>query len=405
MICKMFTINGKAPTIGNTALTGSAIADPGMILEYSGNPSKPDVGYFYDGITVRSPEEPMTGIDYSNIVYYSDTYYESPSLSQVTKAIFVPSGDLNLIEDPRQGYADYALVSKYSVQGQIRIFPYDLGFHHIGAYFIPPSAYIGKNLYVYFWIPDVLNAPEHNDQVGFDCTTIMDKTSLRLNILKAEVPGALNDDMFNQTYVDKIFNMKVPSAGEYFCTGRYIEDFNSIGPVSLVSASEITQYTPAGNVLSAYKSKLDGFSSITYAEDCDLGRNNGSYFSTIVTSAKNSTLNNVYYKSANNCNITVTEEHGGAASDGGSAYNSTVNFALGYDNSNRSYYNNCNITETPQWPERWAGDNCNVTSTQCQPIIGGMINTNMGTWKNSYWTYGGTTWYLEDFPTIAPVPL
>ena len=397
MICKMFTINGKAPVINNVALTGSAIADPNVIMEYSSmNLSNVPM---YDGFSVRCPADPTIQVDYSNMCYYSTVKYDNPSLSQLTKATFIPISGL---ETGLHYYQTKIPYPDAHHENNKLWFPRDDGFEHAGAYIIPTAAYHESPLYVYIWLPDVMTAPDHIEEVGLDCTTIQASGETCVNLYKCDIGSALNEHSFNQTYIEKIINFHAPSGREYFATGSYIENLNYI---HLISASTIRQYNkgfPA--VYSAYDSYLEGIESAFYMENCTVINSYPPYFPTVVDSAKNCNLLNVDYKSANNC----TAEYNGDAAFGNSlnssAYNSTVNFNNLPTNNRKYYFENSNITMTPSWPQsgKFSAVNSNVTGELSPAIF-----NNIGTYVNTYYhsTADNKDWYMENFPTVPATPL
>lgn len=407
MICKMFTINGKAPTIGNTAFTGSALADPGVVMsyQYTGN-SYPH----YDGFSVRVAKTGTTAtIDYENMCYYSTAKYDNPDPAQLNKAYFIPMSSLTYTTDPDYNFYCLKSVNIPPVsairQGFGYIFPCDeADYDHAGAYVIPTAEYANQELYVYVWLPDVLQAPENNAEVGLDCTTLIRKDDgLTVNLYKCDMP-ALNQYCYNQTYIDKLVNCHLPSGEQYFGTGNVIK--NNLGDINLISASEFGQYQPVQNVMSAYDSKLSGLPSIDYVENCVIANLYNGYFNTHIKSANNSTLYSCVYQSANNCIISGVGEESYTE---GSAYNSVVDFNLGWVNK-KFYFNNCDIYNAPQYANTsyWIAEDCRVSGTRSYPTTGG--GPDIGTYKNSYYSYvqNGTvvsSWYLEDFPTLPPVPL
>ena len=190
MICKMFTINGKAPTIGNTALTGSAIADPGIVLEYYNTGVNTA---HYAGITLRGPSSNTADIDYSNMCYYSNTKYDNPNPADLTKAHFYPISSLLKVNDPSYPTKQCFTATYGYVADQPLIFPLDEEYNHVGAYLIPRSAYSTSSLYVYLWLPSVTGAPEGNDTVGVDFTTLEPQgANIGLNIIKCDMPAYNN---------------------------------------------------------------------------------------------------------------------------------------------------------------------------------------------------------------------
>lgn len=407
MICKMFTINGKAPTIGNTALTGSAIADPGIVMSYN------YTGRYtphYDGFSVRVAKTGTTAnIDYENMCYYSTAKYDNPDPSQLNKAFFIPMSSLTYTTDPN--YSFYCLKSvnippvSAIRQGLGYVFPCDKAdYDHAGAYVIPTAAYANQELYVYVWLPDVLQAPDNNEEVGLDCTTLITKgEGLTVNLYKCDMPG-LNEYCYNQTYVDKLVNCHLPSGHQYFGYGDVIA--SDLDYINVISASDIEQYQPIQSVKSAYDSRLaGGFQSIQYAENCDLiGATNG-YTRLTAISAKNCNITAAKWYSATGCNITVNDFIAAGYGDSGiSAFNSTINWTNENSNEAYSYFTDCDITQTPAWCNRWTLQNCNVTSTRTSPNNPAGMGSEF-TAKNTYWHYGASSWYAEDYPTTPFVPL
>lgn len=397
MICKMFTINGKAPIINNVALTGSAIADPNVVMEYSSmNLSNVPM---YDGFSVRCQADPTIQVDYSNMCYYSNVKYDNPSLSQLTKATFIPVSELETGIHYYQTKIPYP--SAHHENNKLW-FPRDDGFEHAGAYIIPTAAYHESPLYVYIWLPDVMTAPDHIEEVGLDCTTIQASGETCVNFYKCDIGSALNEHSFNQTYTEKIINFNAPSGREYFATGSFIENLNYI---HLISASTLRQYNkgfPA--VYSAYDSYLEGIESAFYMENCTVINLHPPFFPTVVDSAKNCNLLNIDYKSANNCTAEYNSDAAFGNSLNSSAYNSTVNFNNLPTNNRKYYFENCNILMTPSWPQsgKFSAVNSNVTG-ELNP---GMYS-NIGTYVNCYYhcTANNTDWYMQNFPTVPATPL
>ena len=403
MICKMFTINGKAPTIGNTALTGSAIADPGVVLEYfntgTGTPH-------YDGFSVRVAKSGTTAtIDYENMCYYSTAKYDNPDPSQLTKATFIPMSLLRYTKDP--DYTFNCLASITWVPGlwpqPIRypsfnyVFPCDEDdYDHAGAYVIPTAEYAGQSLYVYVWLPDVLQSPENKDQAGLDCTVLKTKAEeIGVNIHKCDMPG-LNKFNFNQTYVKSAINCDFStSAHQYFGFGDIIDN-TALSPIELMSGCDIRQYLTGQTIDSAYDSKFYGFPSANYVENSDISgqfRMGNTVCDCYVQSALNSKLHNVYFKSANNCDIYVD----GVLS--GSAFNSKLTISEDYGNNSRCLIN-CTASGLIHTDNYLTAEDSYITSTYLDP---GRV-TMFGHYKNTYITYNtdpmfAGTYYAEDYPT------
>lgn len=408
MICKMFTINGKAPTIGNTALTGSAIDNPGVVLEYF-NPR--NYTPHYDGFSVRVAKTGTTAtIDYENMCYYSTAKYDNPDPSQLNKAFFIPMSSLTYTTDPNYNFYCLKSVNIPPVSairnGYGYVFPCDeADYDHAGAYVIPTAEYAGQNLYVYIWLPDVLQSPENKDQVGLDCTVLKANTEkIGFNIHKCDMPG-LNQYCFNQSYIKEIIDCHLPSGHQYLGYGDVIST-EYLSPIELISASDIEQYQPVQSVNSAYDSKLaGGFQSIQYAENCDLiGATNG-YTRLTAISAKNCNISAAKWYSANGCNITVNDFISTGYGDSGiSAFNSTINWTNDNSIGAYSYFTDCDITQTPTWCNRWTLQNCNVSSTRTNPTSPAGMGTEL-TAKNTYWHYGTSAWYAENYPTTPFVPL
>lgn len=393
MICKMFTINGKAPTIGNTALTGSAIADPGVVLEYFNTRNYTP---HYDGFSVRVAKSGTTAdIDYENMCYYSTAKYDNPDPSQLNKAFFIPMTYLTYTTDPN--YSFYCLRSVgIPATSAIRngygyVFPCDKAdYDHAGAYVIPTAEYTGQNLYVYIWLPDVLQSPENKDQVGLDCTVLKANTEeIGVNIHKCEMPG-LNQYCFNQAYIKEIIDCHLPSGHQYFGYGDVITNAY-LSPIELISASDIEQYQPMQNVNSAFDSNLCGLSGIDYVENCIITNKFNGYFNTYIKSAKNSTLNSCVFKSANNCDIYVDGDLSG------SAFNSKLTINEDYGNNSRCLIN-CTASGLIQNDRYLTAEDSYITSTYLRPV-------NMqGHYKNTFVTYTADyyysgTYYAEDYPT------
>ena len=407
MICKMFTINGKAPTIGNTALTGSAIDNPGVVLEYF-NPR--NYTPHYDGFSVRVAKSGTTAtIDYENMCYYSTAKYDNPDPSQLNKAFFIPMSSLTYTTDPNYNFYCLKSVNIPSVSairnGYGYVFPCDeADYDHAGAYVIPTAEYAGQNLYVYIWLPDVLQSPENKDQVGLDCTVLKANTEeIGFNIHKCDMPG-LNQYCFNQAYIKEIIDCHLPSGHQYFGQGDVINNVY-LSPIELISASDIEQYQPMPNVNSAFDSNLCGLSGIDYVENCVITNKFNGYFNTYIKSAKNSTLNSCIFESANNCIISGIGQGGDNYNI--SAYNCTADLREG--SMGKIYFNNCDIYNTPQFANdgTWLAENCNASGSRSYPVAGGVP---IGTYKNSYYSYVRSgevlsSWYLEDFPTLPPVLL
>lgn len=406
MICKMFTINGKAPTIGNTALTGSAIGNPGVVLEYfNTGTSTPH----YDGFSVRVAKTGTTAtIDYENMCYYSTAKYDNPDPSQLNKAFFIPMSQLRYRTDPDYNFYCLAANTWFPWIGEPThpnygyIFPCDeADYDHAGAYVIPTAEYANQELYVYVWLPDVLQSPENTDQVGLDCTVLKTNAEkIGFNIHKCDMPG-LNQYCFNQAYIKEIVDCHLPSGHQYFGYGNVIDTGSSaLNYIELISASDIEQYQPVQSVKSAYDSRLaGGFQSIQYAENCDLiGAANG-YTQLTAISAKNCNISAAKWYSANGCNITINDSFPAGYSDSGiSAFNSTINWILEYGNDASLYLTDCDITQTPTWCNNWTLQNCNVSSTRTGPTNPAGMGTNFVA-KNTYWHYGASSWYAEDYPT------
>lgn len=410
MICKMFTINGKAPTIGNTALTGSAIGNPGVVMSY--NYTGNNVPH-YDGFSVRVAKTGTTAtIDYENMCYYSTAKYDNPDPSQLTKALFIPMSQLVYTTDP--DYNFYCLASKVWIPGWPQpihypqfhyVFPCDeADYDHAGAYVIPTAEYTNQELYVYVWLPDVLQAPENDEEAGLDCTTLITKgEGLTVNLYKCDMPG-LNQYCYNQTYVNKIINCNLPSGHQYFGYGSVIDTATSaLDSIELISASNIEQYQPVQKVKSAYDSTLKGgFGKIEYAENCTIAGANNGYTWTTINSAKNCNISATMFTSANGCDITMND--GGAISNiHYSAYNSKINHTVDWS-VGTAYFNNCDFIETPRYCNNWTFENCDVSSTRSSPVGAGGIGTNVSA-KNTYWHVGTASWYAEDYPTTPFVPL
>ena len=404
MICKMFTINGKAPVISNIALTGSVIADPNVIMEYSSmNLSNVPM---YDGFSVRCPADPSITVDYSNMCYYSNTKYDNPSLSQLTKAEFIPISDLEFGTHYYQTTAQYPGSAHHEYNKLW--FPRDDGFEHAGAYIIPTAAYHESPLYVYIWLPDVMTAPDHIEEVGLDCTTMQGSGGTCVNFYKCDIGSALNGHSFNQTYCEKIINFHAPSGIEYFATGSYIGNLNY---VHLISASTLRQYNagfPA--VYSAYDSYLEGIESAFYMENCTAYNSNPSYFPTFLNSAKNCNLENIHYVSAKDCNIKISDQYYRVSDCSAYDCNVAINIGLFSDQANM-YYENCNLGTLPVWTNpKLSAVSSNVTGVQSpnNDIEYGEYHPRIqGTYKKCFYhsTRDNTDWYMEDYPTQSATPL
>lgn len=401
MICKMFTINGKAPTIGNTALTGSAIGNPGVVLEYfnTGNNTP-----HYDGFSVRVAKSGTTAtIDYENMCYYSTAKYDNPDPSQLTKAFFFPMSQLRYLTDPDYNFKCLAAGTWYPWIGEPThsnygyIFPCDEDdYDHAGAYVIPTAEYAGQNLYVYVWLPDVLQSPENKDQVGLDCTVLKTKAEeIGVNIHKCDMPG-LNKFCFNQAYVKSAINCDFStSAHQYFGFGDIIDNA-ALSPIELMSGCDIRQYLTGQTIDSAYDSKFYGFPSANYVENCDISGQDryvgnadcGCY----VQSALNSKLHCVDFKSANNCDIYVD-----IGLIIGSAFNSKLTINEWGGNAN-SYLNNCTASGLIHNDLWLTAEDSYITSNYLRP------QNMQGHYKNTYVTYTADpqysgTYYAEDYPT------
>lgn len=399
MIYKMFTINGKASTIGNVALTGSAIADPSVILHYSGTPSVNRTLGTYDGFSIRIPKSGTSAYDYFNLCYYSTAYYEQPNLNDLTKALFLSrSADLNT-------ESDY-LVSNQEIDGKYRKFPVDFYSTAVdvpGAYYLPHSAFEGGNeLYVYLWLPDVQTAPDDNDQVGLDCTLLETYHNWNMDILKAKLP-AMTFASFNQTCVKSITNADIAYDSQVFGYGGVINSsYYGLGDINLVSDSKIgcTNNTGLQEVYSAYNSELSGF-NISHAENCKIfGDLENINKPVTALSAINCDIpDSVSYKSANTCNITGYPENS-------TAINSNV-ILRGFTDTHITY-KNCNISGSIYSDLYLSAEDSNITSTYLNPGYSPV----RGNYKNCYFYYVNTgnpafnsSWYAEDYPTTPFVPL
>ena len=394
MICKMFTINGKAPTIGNTALTGSAIADPGIVLEYYNTGTNEA---HYAGITLRGPSSNTADIDYSDMCYYSNTKYDNPNPADLTKAFFYPIAQLLKVQDPLYT-TKQCFTARYGyVADMPLIFPLDEEYNHVGAYLIPRSAYSASSLYVYLWLPSVTGAPEGNDTVGVDFTTLEPQgANIGINIVKCDMP-AYNNVAFNQTYIKSAINCKFPtSAHQYFGWGDLIET-KYLSPIVLMSGCDIRQYQSGQDILSAYDSKFYGFPSANYVENCDISGHNRYLANTVcncyVQSALNSKLHNIFFKSANNCDIYVDGDLSG------SAFNSKLTINEDYGNNSRCLIN-CTASGLIQNDTYLTAEDSYITSTYLNPVTVIMF----GHYKNTYVTYTANpmysgTYYAEDYPT------
>lgn len=397
MICKMYTINGKAPTIGNTALTGSAIADPSVVLHLSSNRLS-DLSTYgdYVGFSIRTPKSGVNTAtyDYSNMCYCSTAYYENPNPADLTPLRFLStSADL-------QSASDYLYWHSKNVCFPVDF--YSTAINVPGAYYIPVSAYDGGfELYIYMWLPDLTTAPDENDQVGLDCTLLETSAHWNMDIIRAKLP-AMNYASFNQACIKTITNADIAYDDQTFGYGDVIQAAGSgLGNIELISGSKLGCYNYQGipPVKSAYNSELTGF-PIDYAENCTIY---GGLDTTTVKSAKNCKLS-CFYQSADNCYINLVNSQG----FNGSAYNSTVDWNNRSNNGNQYFYN-CNILNAPQYSDtaRWLAVNCNASGSASYPSTGSIP---IGTYKNSYYSYVRSgevlsSWYLEDFPTLPPVLL
>lgn len=144
-------------TVGSNLAT---LHNPNMILRYYTHNT---AGAYYDGFSIRVTDSYIKSVDpdYSNMCYYSDTYYEKPKIEDLTRAEFIPSADLTVSGE----YNDL-------VYNDL-VFPNDIRYKTPGAYVIPKSAYIcDKSLYVYVWLPDINYAPYYGNEASVDCTML-----------------------------------------------------------------------------------------------------------------------------------------------------------------------------------------------------------------------------------------
>ena len=141
-----YTVGGNLATLNN----------PNMILRYYTHNT---AGAYYDGFSIRVTDSYIKSVDpdYSNMCYYSDTYYEKPKIEDLTRAEFIPSADLTVSGE----YNDLVCNDL--------VFPNDIRYKTPGAYVIPKTAYSGdKSLYVYVWLPDI----NYGNEAGVDCTML-----------------------------------------------------------------------------------------------------------------------------------------------------------------------------------------------------------------------------------------
>lgn len=402
MAIKLYTVGGNLATLYNntTALRSFKQYDPNIILRYYTH-NTAGTGAYYDGFSVRVPYNYVKTVepDYSNMCYYSDTYYEKPNIEDLTKAEFISSADLTV----SGAYNDL-------VYNDL-VFPYDTQYKTPGAYVIPKSAYSGdKSLYVYVWLPDVNYAPDFDNEAGVDCTMLA-VDSVGLDILKADVPN-LTNVMFNQTYVSAIHNANIAAGSITFGYGDVVHTglpemnfYNS--NVHLDYGLSRSNPTP---ITSAINSTIDYVASASYVSGCDITLQKGAtpYNSGYIGTAIDSNVlikHESIIKNARNCSITAEQIYHGIAN-----YASGCNITVLKDTCHpdiHQTYEKCNFSGMIRDARNVTLNKCNITGSVMY------ISDLKWTWTQNasmvktylHSTYDNTDWYFENFPSLDPVQI
>jgi hypothetical protein len=401
MSIKLYTVGGNLATLYNntTALSSVIRYDPNIILRYYTH-NTAGSGAYYDGFSIRVPDSYIKSVypDYSNMCYYSDTYYEKPKIDDLIKAEFIPSADLTV----SGSYNDL-------VYNDL-VFPYDTEYKTPGAYVIPKSAYSGdKSLYVYIWLPDINYAPDYDNEAGVDCTTLA-VDSVGLDILKADVPN-LTSLMFNQTYVSAIHNANIASGFITFGYGDVVTA--GLPTMNFYDSNVHLDYGLADSnptpIYNAINSTIDYVASARYVSGCDINLQRGAepYYSGCISTAIDSRVNvgsDSYIEEAYNCAITSEQSYHGIAN-----YASGCNITLLRDIIQpdvHQTYVNCNFSGMLKDARNVLVSSCNITGAAD-------ISTLKWTWVQNarmvktylHNTLDNTNWYFEDFPSRDPVQI